>query len=68
MFKKEGLPYLPAKYKRGGKLWAKALEDLEDKMFTFLIHEEDVKFFGVLCWILRWQAKKKEEKCHKMNL
>ncbi len=67
MFKKEGLPCLPAKYKRGGKLWDKALADLQDKMFTFFIHEEDVKFFGVLCWILGWQAKKKEEKCRKMN-
>jgi len=67
MFKSKGLPYLPEKYKRGGKLWDKALEDLQDKMFTFLIHEEDVKFFGVLCWILGYQRKRREDAKQRKN-
>ena len=57
MFSSKDLPHLPEKYKRGGKLWDKALEDLNNKMFTFYLHGEDIKFFGILCWILGWQAK-----------
>ena len=61
MFSTGGLPHLPEKYKRGGKLWDKALEDLQDKMFTFYLQGEDIKFICVLSWILGWQAKRKNE-------
>ena len=62
MFSSKGIPHLPEKYKRGGELWDKALEDLQDKMFTFYLQGEDIKFICVLSWILGYQARARRKK------
>lgn len=61
MFSSKGIPHLPEKYKRGGKLWDKALEDLQDKMFTFYLQGEDIKFICVLSWILGYQSRRRKD-------